>query len=114
MEYRQLGSSSLKVSPICFGCNVFGWTADEEMSFRLLDGWLDAGFNFYDTADVYSRWHDGNILGAEVTGRFGGQNNIFVVRQHNDLVGWYVLDRLENLFRAGIVGLPAVDDVGNP
>lgn len=67
MEYRQLGSSSLKVSPICFGCNVFGWTADEEMSFRLLDGWLDAGFNFYDTADVYSRWHDANEGGESET-----------------------------------------------
>lgn len=67
MQYRKLGNSSLDVSPICFGCNVFGWTADEEMSFRLLDGWLDAGFNFYDTADVYSRWHDGNEGGESET-----------------------------------------------
>ncbi len=67
MQNRQLGTSSLEVSPLCFGCNVFGWTADEEMSFRLLDGWLDAGFNFYDTADVYSRWHDGNEGGESET-----------------------------------------------
>jgi aryl-alcohol dehydrogenase-like predicted oxidoreductase len=67
MQYRQLGTSSLDVSPICFGCNVFGWTADEEMSFRLLDGWLDAGFNFYDTADVYSRWHENNEGGESET-----------------------------------------------
>lgn len=67
MQNRQLGTSSLEVSPICFGCNVFGWTADEDMSFRLLDGWLDAGFNFYDTADVYSRWHDGNEGGESET-----------------------------------------------
>jgi aryl-alcohol dehydrogenase-like predicted oxidoreductase len=60
MEKRQLGQSSLHVYPITFGCNVFGWTADEAMSFRLLDGFLDAGFNFIDTADVYSRWHPGN------------------------------------------------------
>ena len=40
MEYRTLGTSSLSVSPLCLGCNVFGWTADEKMSFRLLDGWL--------------------------------------------------------------------------
>lgn len=67
MQNCQLGTSSLEVSPLCFGCNVFGWTADEEMSFRLLDGWLDAGFNFYDTADVYSRWHDGNEGGESET-----------------------------------------------
>ncbi|MBL4721174.1 MAG: aldo/keto reductase [Alphaproteobacteria bacterium] len=60
MENRQLGSSSLMVSPISFGGNIFGWTADEATSFRILDGFVDAGFNFIDTADVYSRWHDGN------------------------------------------------------
>jgi aryl-alcohol dehydrogenase-like predicted oxidoreductase len=60
MENRQLGSSSLMVSPISFGGNIFGWTADEATSFKILDGFVDAGFNFIDTADVYSRWHDGN------------------------------------------------------
>jgi aryl-alcohol dehydrogenase-like predicted oxidoreductase len=64
---RQLGTSSLQVSPICFGCNVFGWTADEKTSFALLDGFLDAGFNFIDTADVYSRWHPGNSGGESET-----------------------------------------------
>jgi aryl-alcohol dehydrogenase-like predicted oxidoreductase len=42
---------------------VFGWTADEKTSFALLDAWVDAGFNFLDTADVYSRWHPGNSGG---------------------------------------------------
>ena len=60
MEYQKLGASSLNVSPICFGGNVFGWTATEKDSFRILDAFLDAGFNFIDTADVYSRWADGN------------------------------------------------------
>jgi aryl-alcohol dehydrogenase-like predicted oxidoreductase len=63
MEKRRLGQSSLLVPPITFGCNVFGWTADEATSFALLDAWLDAGFNFLDTADVYSRWHPGNSGG---------------------------------------------------
>ncbi|MDR3535803.1 MAG: aldo/keto reductase [Acetobacteraceae bacterium] len=67
MEKRQLGQSSLYVSPITFGCNVFGWTADEKTSFALLDGFLDAGFNFIDTADVYSRWHPGNSGGESET-----------------------------------------------
>ncbi|MDR3534825.1 MAG: aldo/keto reductase [Rhodopila sp.] len=63
MEKRRLGQSSLEVPPITFGCNVFGWTVDEKTSFALLDAWLDAGFNFLDTADVYSRWHPGNSGG---------------------------------------------------
>jgi aryl-alcohol dehydrogenase-like predicted oxidoreductase len=67
MELRRLGQSSLQVPPITFGCNVFGWTADEAMSFKLLDAWLDAGFNFLDTADVYSRWHPGNGGGESET-----------------------------------------------
>jgi aryl-alcohol dehydrogenase-like predicted oxidoreductase len=67
MEKRKLGQSSLEVSPITFGCNVFGWTADEKTSFALLDAWVDAGFNFLDTADVYSRWHPGNRGGDSET-----------------------------------------------
>ena len=57
---RPLGRSPLQVSPLCFGGNVFGWTADEATSFSLLDAWLDAGMNFVDTADVYSRWAPGH------------------------------------------------------
>jgi aryl-alcohol dehydrogenase-like predicted oxidoreductase len=67
MEKRRLGQSSLEVPPITFGCNVFGWTADEKTSFALLDAWLDAGFNFLDTADVYSRFHPGNEGGESET-----------------------------------------------
>jgi len=67
MELRTLGRSELKVSPLCFGGNVFGWTADEAMSFSLLDAWLDAGFNFIDTADVYSRWVPGHAGGESET-----------------------------------------------
>ncbi len=60
MKKRRLGNSELEIAPLAFGGNVFGWTADEAMSFRLLDGFLDAGYDFIDTADVYSRWHPGN------------------------------------------------------
>jgi aryl-alcohol dehydrogenase-like predicted oxidoreductase len=67
MEKRQLGTSSLHVSPITFGGNVFGWTADEKTSFDLLDAWVAAGFNFIDSADVYSRWHPGNSGGESET-----------------------------------------------
>jgi len=67
MQERQLGQSSLHVTPITFGGNVFGWTADEAMSFRLLDAFVGAGFNFIDTADAYSRWHPGNKGGESET-----------------------------------------------
>jgi aryl-alcohol dehydrogenase-like predicted oxidoreductase len=60
---RQLGRSALQVSPLCFGGNVFGWTVDEKTAFSILDAWVDAGFNFIDTADVYSRWAPGNSGG---------------------------------------------------
>jgi aryl-alcohol dehydrogenase-like predicted oxidoreductase len=67
MKHRPLGRSGLSVPPICFGCNVFGWTVDEEASFRLLDKVLDSGLTFLDTADVYSRWVPGHTGGESET-----------------------------------------------
>jgi aryl-alcohol dehydrogenase-like predicted oxidoreductase len=67
MQLRPLGRSGLQVSPLAFGGNVFGWTVDETLSFRLLDAWLDAGFNFVDTADVYSSWVPGHSGGESET-----------------------------------------------
>ncbi|PYE80905.1 aldo/keto reductase [Pseudoroseicyclus aestuarii] len=60
MQHRHLGQSGLSTAPVVLGGNVFGWSVDREKSFRLLDQFLDAGFNAIDTADVYSRWVDGN------------------------------------------------------
>lgn len=62
-----LGNSGIAVSPLAFGGNVFGWTIDEQASFNLLDAFTDHGFNFIDTADVYSRWKDGNLGGESET-----------------------------------------------
>lgn len=67
MEKRTIGSSSLSVAPLAFGGNVFGWTADEATSFKLLDAFVAAGFNLIDTADVYSRWVPGNTGGESET-----------------------------------------------
>ncbi len=53
---RPLGKSGLSVAPLAFGGNVFGWTVDESSAFRLLDRFVDAGFNLIDTADTYSVW----------------------------------------------------------
>ncbi|MFC4274844.1 aldo/keto reductase [Achromobacter aloeverae] len=60
MQLRQLGRSGLAVPPLAFGGNVFGWTVGEADAFSLLDAMVDAGLNFIDTADVYSRWAPGN------------------------------------------------------
>ncbi|HME37669.1 MAG TPA: aldo/keto reductase [Steroidobacteraceae bacterium] len=60
MQLRTLGRSSLRVAPLCLGGNVFGWTATEPASFAVLDAMLEAGLNFIDTADVYSRWAPGH------------------------------------------------------
>jgi aryl-alcohol dehydrogenase-like predicted oxidoreductase len=67
MDKRRLGRSDLMVSPLCLGGNVFGWTTDEAMSFKLLDAYVDAGLNFIDTADVYSTWAPGNAGGESET-----------------------------------------------
>lgn len=57
---KKLGNSGLTISAFVFGGNIFGWTADEEMSFRLLDAYVAAGFNTIDTADAYSKWVPGH------------------------------------------------------
>ena len=67
MQLRRLGQSALEVSPLMLGGNVFGWTADEATSFRILDRFVDAGGNFIDTADVYSRWAEGHQGGESET-----------------------------------------------
>jgi aryl-alcohol dehydrogenase-like predicted oxidoreductase len=67
MQLRPLGRSSLSVAPLAFGGNVFGWSADEQRSFDLLDAFVDAGFNLVDTADVYSAWVPGNYGGESET-----------------------------------------------
>src|SRR5215467_4174575 len=67
MKMRKLGTNGPEVSPLCLGGNVFGWTIEEKTSFAILDALADAGFNFIDTADVYSRWAPGNKGGESET-----------------------------------------------
>lgn len=83
MNRRTLGNTGFDVAPLAFGGNVFGWTVDEPTSFRLLDAFVDAGFNLIDTADSYSRW---------VTGHEGGESETVIGRwiasrgHHDDVV----------------------------
>lgn len=81
---RRIGQSELQTRPFVLGTNVFGWTADEKESFRILDAYTDAGFNFIDTADVYSNWIDGNKGGESETiignwiKKTGKRDNIYI------------------------------------
>jgi aryl-alcohol dehydrogenase-like predicted oxidoreductase len=67
MKKRKLGKLDIEVAPLALGGNVFGWTADEPTSFRLLDAFVDAGLNLIDTADVYSVWIPGHQGGESET-----------------------------------------------
>ena len=84
MKLRPFGRSGLQVSPLCFGGNVFGWTADEAVSHALLDRFVAAGGNFIDSANVYSRWVPGHQGGESesVIGRWlkqrGGRDRIVI------------------------------------
>ncbi|QNP71804.1 aldo/keto reductase [Streptomyces roseirectus] len=93
---RPLGSSDLEVFPLALGGNVFGWTADEETSFAVLDAYTAAGGNFVDTADVYSAWVEGNsggesetIIGKWLASR-GNRDDVVIatkVSQHPEFQG---------------------------
>ena len=83
MKKRMLGRTGIAVAPLAFGGHVFGWTADEPTSFRLLDAFVGAGGNLIDTADSYSRW---------VPGHEGGESETIIGRwiarrgRHDDVV----------------------------
>jgi len=83
MDKRKLGATGFEVAPLALGGNVFGWTVDEATSFRLLDAFVDAGFNLVDTADSYSRWVTGHVGGESETviGRWIAQRG-----RHDDVI----------------------------
>ena len=67
MQTRTLANTNLQIAPLMLGGNVFGWTIDAETSFAVLDAFVAHGFNFIDTADVYSAWKPGNHGGESET-----------------------------------------------
>jgi aryl-alcohol dehydrogenase (NADP+) len=78
-ERRTFGTTGLSVHPVCFGCNVLGWTVDRDEGFAVLDAYVEAGGNFLDTADGYAKWVPGNrggeseeIIGAWLKARRPG------------------------------------------
>lgn len=72
MDYRKLGRTGLEVSELALGTMQFGWTADEETSWAIMDAYVEAGGNLIDTADIYSFWAEGNPGGVseEIIGRW--------------------------------------------
>ncbi len=113
MEKRQLGNSQLMVAPLALGGNVFGWTADEARSFELLDAFTGAGFNLVDTADIYSRWAEGNSGGESETiignwmKKRGNRNQVILATKvgsdmgsgKKDLRKSYILSAADNSLR---------------
>ena len=93
----RIGTSDLDVFPIGLGGNVFGFTADVDESFAILDGWADGGADFIDTADVYSAWVPGNaggesetIIGRWLAARPGARKRTVIATkgsQHPDYLG---------------------------
>jgi aryl-alcohol dehydrogenase-like predicted oxidoreductase len=67
MDRRKLGNSGIEVAPLALGGNVFGWTVDAPMGFKILDAFVAAGCNLIDTADIYSKYHSGNKGGESET-----------------------------------------------
>jgi aryl-alcohol dehydrogenase-like predicted oxidoreductase len=93
VEKRKLGNSGIATAPLAFGGNVFGWTIDEATSFALLDAFVAAGFDFIDTADVYSTWvpgHSGGeseaIIGKWLKAR-GGRGKVTIATKVGSPMG---------------------------
>jgi len=110
MEKRRLGRSAIHTAPLCLGGNVFGWTLDEGASFRILDEFVAAGFDFIDTADVYSTWVPGHVGGESETiiGRWlqqrGNRSKVVLATK----VGWLMPPDRKGLSKANIAR--AVED----
>ncbi|UYZ63399.1 aldo/keto reductase [Hymenobacter weizhouensis] len=92
MQTRELGRSGLHLAPLMLGGNVFGWTADEATSFRILDAFVAGGGNAIDTADAYSVWVPGHQGGESETiiGRWlrrrGRRDDVLLATK----VGWEI------------------------
>jgi aryl-alcohol dehydrogenase-like predicted oxidoreductase len=114
MQKRPLGRTGLDIAPLVFGSNVFGWTVDEKTSFDLLDGFVDAGFNAIDTADVYSAWAPGNkggesetIIGNWLKRNPGKRDRVLLLTKvgsdmgqgHRDLSAGWIVKAVEDSLR---------------
>ena len=105
MKKKQIGTMPIEITPLIFGGNVFGWTADEATSFRLLDEFLDNGFETIDTANSYSSWVPGNEGGEseKIIGKWlkksGKREEIILITK----VGWDISPERKGLDRKSIL-----------
>jgi len=110
LNRRKLGSAGIEIAPLVLGGNVFGWTADEAGSFRLLDAFVARGFDCIDTADMYSTWVPGHVGGESETiiGKWmkarGNRDKVVIATK----VGWELSPDKKGLKRDYI--LRAVED----
>jgi aryl-alcohol dehydrogenase-like predicted oxidoreductase len=124
MEKRALGRTGLAIAPIVFGGNVFGWTLNERESFRILDAFIDEGFNAIDTADSYSTWVPGNrggesesIIGNWLKARPAIRDRVVVFTKvgsempglttGRNLSAKWIIEEVENSLRR--LGVEAID-----
>ena len=94
MQKRPLGDTGIEIAPLVLGGNVFGWTADEATTFRLLDAFVDAGLNAIDTADAYSTWGPGNrggesetIIGDWLAANPGKRDKVVIITKVGSAMG---------------------------
>jgi aryl-alcohol dehydrogenase-like predicted oxidoreductase len=108
MNYRKLGRTGLKVSPLCMGTMQFGWSVNEADTQRVLSAALEAGINFIDTADVYSRWVEGNPGGVSETfiGNWLKKTKIPICRQVMLLgIVFQSMKNTPKIFKASILNI---------
>src|SRR6266566_2328109 len=85
MEYRRLGS--LEVSVVGIGCNNFGWRTDAAGTAEVVDAALDAGINFFDTADVYGSGQSEEFLARALKGRQGRRDKAIIATKFGMKMG---------------------------
>jgi aryl-alcohol dehydrogenase-like predicted oxidoreductase len=103
MSKRRLGRTDLSIEPVVFGCNVLGWTLEEQPAFRVLDAFVDAGFTAFDTADVYGKGKSETILGNWMKAR-GNRDKVLVFTKigsdmgqgHRDLSAKWIAEGVDH------------------
>jgi aryl-alcohol dehydrogenase-like predicted oxidoreductase len=106
MSKRRLGRTDMSIEPVVFGCNVLGWTLEEQAAFKVLDAFVDAGFTAFDTADSYGKGKSETILGNWMKAR-GNRDKVLVFTKigsdmgqgHRDLSPKWIAEEVDNSLR---------------
>ena len=106
MSARRLGRTELSIEPLVFGCNVLGWTLEQDAAFRVLDAYADAGFTAFDTSDSYGKGKSETMLGNWMAAR-GNRGKMLVFTKvgsdmgqgHRDLSAKWIEEEVEASLR---------------